>query len=525
MSPRLSRRMVWVLVGIGLAVSGVVVAVLLLARIPFSVDALRDRVTADLEERLDSDVELGSLTLRVLPTFRAEGTNLVIRHRRMPDMPPLITVCGFTVEADLRGLYRRSVKRVTLDGLEIQIPPGEARRALRGPRDPQDPQDPAATDEGSDVVVEELIAADAKVIFVPRDPEKPPKTWAIHDLRMTKVGAESAMPFTAVVTNAVPPGEIETSGTFGPWVADEPGETPLSGQFTFTKADLSVFKGVSGILSAIGSYSGHLRSIEVQGTTDTPDFAVTVGGNPVHLQATYLAIVNGTDGNTRLEHIDARFLDTRILAVGDVRHTPERKGREVVLDLTLEDSRLEDVLRLAVDTPEPTMTGGLTLQTAFRLPPGDQDVVEKLELDGVFNISGGRFTNGEVQQRINGLSARARGQRQEEGQAPARVTSDFSGTFELGNGALSLTPVTFDIPGAVVELSGRYGLQRETLAFSGNLYMDAKVSQTTTGLKSLALRLIDPLFRRNGRTVIPLNVEGTRADPQFGLDMGRVFRR
>ncbi|MGE0704273.1 MAG: AsmA-like C-terminal region-containing protein [Vicinamibacterales bacterium] len=530
MSPRPSRRIVWVLVAVGLVAFGVSVTVLFLARIPFSVDALRDRVTEGLEERLDSDVELGSLTLRVLPAFRAEGTNLVIRHRRMPDMPPLITVRGFTVEADLGGLFRRNVRRVTLDGLEIQIPPGEARRTLTGDSGDSDTSEPGTSNgvgdsAENDVLVEELIAEDAKVIFVPRDPEKPPKTWEIHDLRMTDVGAHSAMPFTATVTNAVPPGEIETSGSFGPWETDDPGQTPLSGAFTFTEADLSVFKGISGILSAVGTYGGNLGSIEVQGTTDTPDFAVTVGSSPVHLQATYLAIVNGTDGNTRLEHIDARFLDTRILAVGDVRHTPERKGREVVLDLTLEDSRLEDVLRLAVNTPEPPMTGALEMQTAFRLPPGDQEVVRKLELDGVFNIDGGRFTNAEVQQRINGLSQRARGQQQEEGTMPARVTSDFSGTFELGNGALSLTPVTFDIPGAIVELSGRYGLQRETLAFRGNLYMDAKVSQTTTGLKSLALRLIDPLFRRNGRTVVPLNVEGTRSDPQFGLDMRRVFRR
>src|SRR5690242_21449911 len=43
-----------------------------------------------------------------------------------------------------------------------------------------------------------------------------PKVWAIHRLRMTNVGVNTAMPFTATLTNAVPPGEIETSGNFGP---------------------------------------------------------------------------------------------------------------------------------------------------------------------------------------------------------------------------------------------------------------------------------------------------------------------
>jgi hypothetical protein len=503
---------------------------LLVARVPFSVDALRERVVAGLSEQLDADVELGSLTLRLLPTFRAEGANLVIRHRQMPDMPPLISVRSFSVDGTLRGLWRWRVARVALDGLEIQIPPGEARRRaaaaegddaeVRSGRRPD-----AEGAPGGQVIVEELLAENARVVFVPREADKPPKTWAIHDLRMTNVGAKSAMPFTAGLTNAVPPGEIDTSGSFGPWNRNDPAGTPLSGTFTFTDADLSVFKGVSGTLSAEGAYGGVLGSIEAQGTTDTPDFAVTVGGNPVHLKATYLAIVNGTDGDTRLEHIDATFLDTRILAAGDVRHTKERKGREVVLDVTLQDSRLEDVLRLAVKTPDPTMVGALELQTDFRLPPGDLDVVEKLELDGMFSITGGRFTNAEVQQRINGLSQRARGERVEEDRPSRLVASDFAGRFRLANGALTLTPVTFDIPGAVVELSGRYGLRRESLNFRGNLYMEARLSQTTSGLKSLALRLVDPLFRRNGRTVVPLRVEGTRASPDFGLDLGRVFRR
>jgi hypothetical protein len=55
--------------------------------------------------------------------------------------------------------------------------------------------------------------------------------------------------------------------------------------------------------------------------------------------------------------------------------------------------------------------------------------------------------------------------------------------------------------------------------------MDAKISQTMTGFKSLLLKMADPLFRRNGKTQIPLKISGTRNDPQFGLDVKRVFKR
>ncbi len=46
-----------------------------------------------------------------------------------------------------------------------------------------------------------------------------------------------------------------------------------------------------------------------------------------------------------------------------------------------------------------------------------------------------------------------------------------------------------------------------------------------TGFKSLLLKMADPLFRKNGKTVVPLKISGTRNDPQFGLDMQRVLKR
>jgi hypothetical protein len=55
--------------------------------------------------------------------------------------------------------------------------------------------------------------------------------------------------------------------------------------------------------------------------------------------------------------------------------------------------------------------------------------------------------------------------------------------------------------------------------------MEARVSETVSGFKRLLLKLVDPLFRKDGRTVVPLKVGGTREDPSFGLDLGRVFKR
>jgi hypothetical protein len=493
-------------------------------RVPLSSDTLRSRVIAKLADLLDAEVELGDLRLRVIPGLHAEGSGLVIRFRGRRDIPPLISVKTITIDADLIGLWRKHVRRVDLDGLDIQIPPRKDDTSA----DSRQGDDKVGHETATQVVIDQVVADQAQLTILPRDPERGPKVWYMHELHVQSVGANSKMPFQTLLTNAVPPGQIKTSGSFGPWRREEPGLTPLDGVFTFENADLSVFKGISGILSARGSYSGALATIDVKGETDTPDFMVNVSGHRVPLETRYQARVNGTNGDTALEKIDATFLRTSLVATGGVFDVKGVHGRRVTLDVEIQSGRLEDVMRLSVKTPQPPMTGALRLRTKFDLPPGDRDVLEKLKLDGAFTIGGGRFTSAAVQEKIEELSRRASG-RKTNGNGPdsarRNVTSDFSGRFTLGNGTLTLSKLTFDTPGAIVELNGRYSLRSEALAFSGDLFMDAKVSETTTGWKSLVLRVVDPLFRRNGRTIIPIKITGTRADPSFGMDVRRVIKR
>jgi len=521
------RRRRWVIVstvGIGLLVAALIAAA---GRVPFSSEALRQKAVKTVADRLEADVELGEMTIRVFPRIRFKGTGLKVRHQNRRDVPPLISVDAFSIDVDLVALWRKRVNRVTLEGLDIQIPPR--------PRDDGGDDDkktsPAAaapsTPSGQgdhtvrDIVINEVVADEAKLTIIPRQPEKRPKVWQMHELHVENVGIGQRMPFRTVLTNAVPPGRIDTTGSVGPWNVEEPGLSPLNGRFTFDRADLSVFKGISGILSARGIYEGVLGRIEVQGETDTPDFVVKVGGHPMPLHAKYHAIVDGTDGDTALERIDAMLEKTSIVAKGGVFDVKGAKGRLVTLDVLIDEGRLEDIMRLTVNTPRPPMTGVLHLETKFDLPPGDVDVVDKLLLDGRFAIRNGRFTNPDVQKKIVELSKRA----SPTDPLPQNVVSDFSGRFMLGRGTLKLPIVTFDVPGAAVKLSGQYGLRAGTIEFAGDLFMDAKISQTTTGWKSLLLKMVDPLFRRQGRTVVPIKIGGTRAQPSFGLDMGRVFKR
>jgi hypothetical protein len=526
-SSRVVRRIghPWRVTALALVVviTGLVIA--LASVVPFSSETARRKVIEVLSARLDAEVELAELRVRVLPQFRAEGVGLTIRHRGRRDVPPLISIKRFSAEGNIFGLLQRRVTRVTVDELDIEIPPdrNRARTPSQTAPAPTISEDDSRS-VGRTFVIDELVANDARLVVIPRDSDKTPKVWSIHDLRMKELSIDRPMAFTASLQNAVPPGAIETSGTFGPWGRDEPGQTPLEGKFTFERADLGVFNGISGILSASGTFGGKLERIEVHGVTDTPDFTVKAGGHPMPLHATYHAIVDGTNGNTLLEQVDASFLNTSLTARGGVVKKPGADGRTVELDVVMDDARLEDVLRMAVKAPTPPMSGALKLTTKFELPPGDRDVVEKLQLDGAFTIADTRFASPTVQTKINELSRRTQGQAT--AHKPEPVASQFAGKFTLRAGQLALPHVTFDVPGSAIRLGGRYGLLSEQIDFAGTIFTDASISQMTTGYKSLLLRPVDLVFKRQGGgSAIPIRITGTRDAPAFGLDKGRVFNR
>ena len=521
-----------VIIGIVLVVLAVAVVLTMVMLPPLSQDKARERLVAALSERFDAKVELKELRLQVLPTIRAEGRGLTIRHRGRTDVPPLIAVAHFSAESSLASFLHRHVSRVQVEGLDIQIPPDHNRdpdNAAASERNAAVDEEPAQGDLAHSVVVDDLYTMDARLTIIPSEEGKDPKVWAIHDLHMKSLGVGRSMPFEATLTNAVPPGEIATRGSFGPWSQDEPGDTPLDGVFTFDNANLSVFKGISGILSAHGEFGGKLERIDVHGETETPQFRIEkTGGHPVPMHTTYHAIVDGTNGNTLLDEVTAKILDTTIVAKGGVIGKPHVHGRTVTLDVKIDNGRLEDIMRMVVKTPKAPMTGGLRLNTKFVLPPDDVDVVKKLRLDGSFRLSGARFTSADVQKKIVELSQRGSGKVGDKAEAvePAKVTSKFDGRFKLADSRLEIPDVTFDVPGAAVQLAGDYALVPETIDFKGTLFMDVKVSDTTTGIKHVLLKIVDPLFKRDGGgSAIPIKINGTRNEPSFGLDKGRVFSR
>ena len=51
--------------------------------------------------------------------------------------------------------------------------------------------------------------------------------------------------------------------------------------------------------------------------------------------------------------------------------------------------------------------------------------------------------------------------------------------------------------------------------------VDTKISKTSSGVKALLLKIMDPIFRKKKKgEVVPIHILGTYEKPQFGLDLG-----
>ena len=481
---------------------------------------VREQAIRYLEQKFGTGVQLGSFHVAVTAgapwklqtaVLRVTGSNLVLPWPQGENLAPLITVGKFRLETSLRALWNtpRRIREIHIEQVQINIPPRERRPSASA----------GGTGTAAPIIVETILATAMDLNIYPADPAKPPRDFAIHNLRFRGAGSGKPMNFEATLTNPTPPGLIQTAGNFGPWQKDDPGLSPISGEYRFNNADLGVFHKIAGTLSSTGKYNGFLRRIEVDGDTHTPNFHMT-GGNAVPLDTHFHSIVDGTSGDTYLEPVDAKLANSRIVARGKVIRPRGSKRRTVILDVAMTKGRIEDLIHLAVKGNQALMNGEVNLKSKLQILPLPGAFNERLVLEGEVDMEKSHFTAASVQQKLDSLSRKAQGQPKNE--EISDVLSSIRGDFDLRDGDLTFGHLTFQVPGAAVHLKGSYGLYSEQIDMHGIARLQAKVSQTQTGWKRIVLKPVDPFFSKSGAgTLLPIKITGSRQKPEFGLDRGK----
>jgi hypothetical protein len=518
---RRSQRRRWILCAAlsVLVIIGAVVAVVIRRAEPI----LRLRIIQTLSAKFKSKVELDEFHVSMLHGLEVSGKGLRIfgetdPNIHQPGIQPIIGVAEFEFHTGIAALFRSPthVSTVYVKGLQLNLPPKGQRSEMTR----MTPKDGKIT-----IVVDNLISDTAQLIINTNKPGKLPLDFAIQQLKLTSVGADQPMHFEADLINPKPIGRIHSSGNFGPWEPDSPRDTPVRGDYSFNKADLSTIKGIGGILSSKGNYSGTLDHIAVQGTTDTPDFRLAVSGRPVPLHTDFHAIVDGTSGDTYLQPVHAKLLDSWFVASGSVVRTKRPQGHHIKLQVTMDAGKIADLLRLAVKTDPPIMTGIVGLKTDFDLPAGEPDVANRLELAGTLHISSLHFSNPTIQDRIDSISLRTQGKPKKGPQTDIPdVPSQLTGDFRLNQGLLSFSRLQFQMPGTKVNLTGQYDVNGRQFDFHGKALLEATLSHMVNGWKSILLKPVDPFFKKDGAgTELPIRINGTGSELE--VSSGFIHRR
>jgi hypothetical protein len=207
-------------------------------------------VTESLQETFPNKLKIDHFHPVYFPRPGCEAVGVTFRSvSGSPGEPPLVTIQKLTNQGNYANfLYRpHHIARVILEGLRIQVPAqGNGGKFKGGYTDTQ-------------TTIGELVANGA-VLEVARASKKPSLRFQIHELSLGSVSSKDGMFYKVRVQNPEPPGEIMSSGHFGPFNAGNPGQTAVSGTYAFHRGDLNVFDGVGGTVDSEGKFSGPLEN-------------------------------------------------------------------------------------------------------------------------------------------------------------------------------------------------------------------------------------------------------------------------
>jgi hypothetical protein len=484
-------------------------AALLLSRWPFT----REVVVGALQEKFSSTLELKAFHGTYFPPgCIVEG--VTFRRNSDRDDPPIATVEKLTIQGAYWEFFRtpRHLRRVKIEGLRMFISSGSERSETAA--QPGSPKQ-------SPLIIDELIADGAVVEFASGQSEKEPLRFGIQKLTLNSVADDRPISFRAALLNAKPPGEIRTDGQFGPLQPQDIGQTRLWGSYDFERADLGGFSGIGGTLASTGKFNGALEHIEIEGSTDTPDFKLTRSDHAVHLKTQFHGMVNGLDGDVSLSSVQAQFGRTSLVSQVEVakKAAPEGiGGKTISLGTTETHGQIQDWLRLLGKADHPALTGAMNFRTHVLVPPGKRPFIERVNMQGDFGIDAASFVRSTTQEKVDNLSQLAQGEKKNDD--PASVVENLKGHVVLNHAIATFSDLSFSVPGALAHLHGTYGLLTEQVNLHGTLQLDNKLSKGSKGVKSVLLKSVEPLLKKkNAGEIVPIKVGGTFSQPSYGLDV------
>jgi hypothetical protein len=495
-----SRRIVLISVSV-VALPLIGLALLVYWKFPFR----RNELIRQVESRTGARLEIGDYRESWFPPgFSAKNLRLTNRAG------DVLTAARMDLEGSYAGLLRSP-----------KVLPKVYARSLRLRLRLKDAQVSANGLSGGGLAVGEIRLDDLQAELLRNAPDKEPFPIIVHSLVLKNAGPQRTVAFRISMENPRPAGLVHAQGELGPIVDNDPRRTRVTGTFTVEHADLTIPRAIAGTLNASGNFHGSLSGLLCAGTADVPQFQVFGSTHQVHVAASYEAAVNAMTGDAALSKILAHFNRTTVIASGNFGTEPQRPGKTLRLNTAVYDGRVEDLLLLFTHKPRPAMEGPVSLQAKFTIPPGPRRFLTKLEIDGRFDITQAHFTNPNTQTPINRLSASAEGEsKSRQREFPTLATAVIHGDVTSRNGIARLPAVAFELPGVRGQIAGTFELHQKRIAMQGVFQTSGKLADTTSGVKSLLLKAMGPIWpTKASEKSIPFRIGGNASHPLFRLKL------
>jgi hypothetical protein len=476
-----------------------------------------------LEDVLTSDVTFSGYHRIYFPRPGFVAAGITIRRKTAPPgLPPLGHIDSMRMVGTWTDLVmlRKRVELVDITGFHITVPAiGSKENKLSFP------SGSGKEFSGPDTMIERLVVHNSLLDFLRADGTR--LSFPIKQLEIRNLHKGEALNYAVEMQNPIPRGHIIARGTMGPLDGKKFSLTPLKGNFAFTGVVLHDVGEISGTLDSRGMFTGKVGSMEVEVNEITPDFAVQ-DGKPTRVDATMQCTLNGSNADLDILALDLKLRGSQIHAVGTIQGDPKATN----LDITVDHGRAEDVMRPFMHKEVP-IVGPVSLKAhAYLGPPGD-GFVQRLRLNGSFNVAAEKMTDEKTEKSLSAFSQRALGKEKpntgvesnnnksspktpnfgaphsDTSVSQKDAVSSLAGPVKIEDGIASSPRLTFRVAGAKATLAGTFRFHDDAAHLTGTLRMDTDISHTSTGFKSFLLKPLAPFFKKkNAGAVIPIAVTG-----------------
>ena len=402
------RKLILIAVGITLLVA-VCIALFVAPRWPFRENDIKQRI----EAATGATVEFGGFRQVFFPSPGC----VIEKVTLTPKDPSHPKAQGqkLVINGSYSGLLGKVKHLHSLDfeGLQIIFPPrGEHKEGGQG-----------ASSQSSDVRFDEIHAQDTQIVLSGNAKHPETESYDIHQLLLKDYSPGKAIHFNSILRIPEPPAEVEIAGDFGPYSSNDLGEAPLSGSFTMKHADLSKFHALTGTLNAQGKFEGTLGALQVNASTDAPEFGLSDTGHAIPLRTEFSALVNGTNGDIKFEPVHALLGETKLVAQGQLASDPGGHGKLLTVDISSDQARIQDLMYLFVHSKPPLQGATRFRKSSFTHRFAAVRRTDRNE--SAFRHRGLAFHRGKDSAKNRRLSESARGNPKDDD--PATVVTDLLG--------------------------------------------------------------------------------------------------